>query len=66
MRTQWMAFAAVIAVSFAVLGWTGTRIYQEAPPVPFDGTPVRSRDGQLNGIRSWSTAGILARALTLP
>jgi nitric oxide reductase subunit B len=30
----WAAFAAVIVLSFAVLGWTGWRIYQEAPPVP--------------------------------
>jgi nitric oxide reductase subunit B len=34
MKKQWMAFAIVVIASFAVLGWTGTRIYQEAPPVP--------------------------------
>ncbi|MEA2626917.1 MAG: nitric oxide reductase subunit [Candidatus Binatota bacterium] len=34
MRRYWSAFAAVLTVSFAVLGWTGVRIYQEAPPVP--------------------------------
>ena len=27
-RRLWLAFGAVIAVSFAVLGWTGLRIYQ--------------------------------------
>jgi nitric oxide reductase subunit B len=33
-RRLWIAFAAVIILSFAVLGWTGVRIYQEAPPIP--------------------------------
>lgn len=29
-----MAFAAVMIVSFLILGWIGTRIYQEMPPIP--------------------------------
>ncbi len=33
MRRLWILFAAVLIVSFAVLGWIGTRIYQEAPPI---------------------------------
>ena len=34
MRKYWLAFAAVVVASFAVLGWTGVRIYQSAPPIP--------------------------------
>ena len=34
MKTKWAAFAAVIILSFAVLGWAGFRIYQMAPPIP--------------------------------
>jgi nitric oxide reductase subunit B len=34
MRKLWVAFAAVLVGSFAVLGWMGVRIYQQAPPVP--------------------------------
>lgn len=34
MRRLWIAFSAVLILSFAVLGWTGVRIYQEAPPIP--------------------------------
>jgi nitric oxide reductase subunit B len=34
MRRLWIAFAAVLVVSFGVLGWAGVRIYQMAPPVP--------------------------------
>ncbi len=33
-RTLWLAFGAVVVLSFAVLGWTGVRIYQEMPPIP--------------------------------
>ena len=33
-RKLWIGFAAVVIISFAVLGWTGIRIYQQAPPVP--------------------------------
>ncbi len=34
MKRLWMAFAAVMFVSFLILGWIGTRIYQEKPPIP--------------------------------
>ena len=34
MRKYWLAFLAVVVASFAVLGWTGVRIYQSAPPIP--------------------------------
>ena len=33
MKRYWIGFAAVITLSFAVLGWVGSRIYQMAPPV---------------------------------
>jgi len=34
MRKLWVAFTAVVVISFAVLGWVGFRIYQQVPPVP--------------------------------
>jgi nitric oxide reductase subunit B len=34
MKKLWIAFAIVLVFSFAVLGWIGTRIYQEMPPIP--------------------------------
>ena len=34
MRRYWIAFTLVVIVSFAVLGWVGFRIYQDAPPIP--------------------------------
>jgi len=34
MKRLWIGFVAVIVASFAVLGWAGVRVYQQAPPVP--------------------------------
>ncbi|HME06385.1 MAG TPA: hypothetical protein VKG25_05015 [Bryobacteraceae bacterium] len=34
MKKLWITFAAVVVFSFSVLGWIGTRIYQEMPPIP--------------------------------
>ena len=35
MKRLWLAFALVMVLSsFSVLGWVGTRIYQETPPLP--------------------------------
>ncbi|HBY58700.1 MAG TPA: nitric oxide reductase large subunit [Solibacterales bacterium] len=34
MKKLWIAFGLVVVVSFAILGWIGTRIYQEMPPIP--------------------------------
>ncbi len=34
MRRLWLTFAVVLLFSFSVLGWVGTRIYQQAPPLP--------------------------------
>ena len=34
MKKLWISFAVVVAVSFGILGWIGTRIYQEMPPIP--------------------------------
>jgi nitric oxide reductase subunit B len=33
MKRLWWLFASVLLVSFTILGWIGTRIYQEAPPI---------------------------------
>jgi nitric oxide reductase subunit B len=33
MKRLWIAFGLVLILSFAVLSWIGTRIYQEKPPI---------------------------------
>ena len=44
MKRLWVGFASVLILSFAVLGWIGTRVYQQAPPVPLR---VVTTDGQV-------------------
>ena len=34
MRKLWLYAAVMVIGSFGVLGWIGTRIYQEMPPIP--------------------------------
>ncbi|MBC7968395.1 MAG: nitric-oxide reductase large subunit [Fuerstia sp.] len=34
MKRLWIGFTLVLFVSFLVLGWIGTRIYEGAPPIP--------------------------------
>ena len=34
MKRLWIGFILVIVASFAVLGWAGVRVYQQAPPLP--------------------------------
>ncbi len=43
MSRLWASFVAVMVLSFLVLGWIGTRIYQEMPPIP---EKVVTTDGQ--------------------
>jgi len=44
MKKLWIAFVLVLLVSFSILGWIGTRIYQEMPPIP---DRVVTTDGQV-------------------
>ncbi len=34
MRKLWLSSLVVVIVSFGILGWIGTRIYQQKPPIP--------------------------------
>jgi nitric oxide reductase subunit B len=62
MKRLWLAFALVIVASFAVLGFTGVRIYQEAPPIPervvtTEGTVVTTRAEIERGQNVWQALG---------
>jgi nitric oxide reductase subunit B len=62
MKRYWLAFFAVVTVSFTVLGWVGARIYQEAPPIPervvtTDGTLVTDRREIELGQNVWQAMG---------
>jgi len=54
MKALWIYFTLVMVLSFAVLGWIGTRIYQEAPPIP---TRVVTTEGQVLIDEGQITAG---------
>jgi nitric oxide reductase subunit B len=62
MKRLWLFFVLVLVVSFAVLGWIGSRIYQEAPPiagrvVTADGDVVID-EGQIQaGQNVWQSLG---------
>ncbi len=62
MKKYWIAFAAVIAISFGVLGWVGTRIYQQAPPIPGkvvaeDGSVIFTGNEIEQGQNIWQALG---------
>ncbi len=62
MKRLWILFVLVMVVSFLILGWIGTRIYQEAPPiaakvVTTDGAVVID-DGEIAaGQNVWQSMG---------
>lgn len=62
MKKLWLAFSGVILLSFAVLGWVGSRIYQEAPPIPkltvtSNGESFLSGSDIENGQNVWQAMG---------
>jgi nitric oxide reductase subunit B len=62
MKKLWVIGAIVVAASFGVLGWIGTRIYQEMPPIPdrvvtTDGRDVISVGEISRGQNVWQSLG---------
>jgi nitric oxide reductase subunit B len=61
-KKYWLAFSLVIVISFAVLGWIGVRIYQEAPPMPEkvvtkSGNVIFTREDIEKGQNVWQAMG---------
>src|SRR6476620_3604174 len=44
MKKLWLIFIAIFVFAFAVLGWVGTEIFRQAPPIPRE---VVTTDGQV-------------------
>ena len=62
MKKYWIPFALVIAVSFGVLSWVGSRIYQKVPPIPSkvvseNGQTVFTKDDIQTGQNVWQAMG---------
>ncbi|KAF0806711.1 nitric oxide reductase large subunit [Alcanivorax xiamenensis] len=61
-RKLWWTLIAVLAVTFALLGYFGTEVYRKAPPIPDrvvteDGTVLMTRDDILDGQTAWQSVG---------
>src|SRR5262245_47370152 len=59
---RWWALAAVVAVSFAILGYFGGEIYRQAPPIPervitSDGQVLFTRQDIVTGQSVWQSMG---------
>jgi nitric oxide reductase subunit B len=62
MKKLWISFVAVLVISFSILGYIGTRIYQEKPPIPARVTATGGRvvvaDGDIErGQNVWQSMG---------
>jgi nitric oxide reductase subunit B len=62
MRRLWWLFGGIVVISFAVLGWVGTRIYQQAPPIPqkvvsSDGREILTKEDIEEGQNIWQAMG---------
>jgi nitric oxide reductase subunit B len=62
MKRLWAAFGLVLAISFVILSWIGTRIYEQQPPIPnrvvsSDGQPVIGEGEISAGQNVWQSLG---------
>jgi len=62
MKRYWISFITVIVISFAVLLWIGSKIYQQAPPFPkqvltTDGKVIISEGEIERGQNVWQAMG---------
>src|SRR5215813_2637918 len=62
MRKLWLIFIAIFVCSFGVLGWVGTEIFRQEPPIPrevvtTDGQVLFSGDDIQNGQNVWQSMG---------
>ncbi|MFC4346816.1 nitric-oxide reductase large subunit [Kordiimonas lipolytica] len=58
----WWTLIATLAVTFGLLGYFGSEVYREAPPIPGtviseDGTVIMTRDSILDGQTAWQSVG---------
>jgi hypothetical protein len=78
MKKLWVIFIAIFIGSFAILGWVGTEIFRQAPPIPrevvtSDGTVLLSgndiQNGKTCGRRwaawRWARSGAMVRTSRL-
>lgn len=62
MKRLWITFSAIILISFGILGWVGTEIFRQAPPIPrrvitTEGVVIIDEGEVSNGQNVWQTMG---------
>ena len=62
MKRLWIILGAVFVFSFAILGWVGTEIFRQAPPIPkevvtTDGTVLIAAEQISDGQNVWQAMG---------
>jgi nitric oxide reductase subunit B len=62
MKKLWIVFIAIFVFSFAILGWVGTEIFRQAPPIPrevvtTDGEVLIAAEEISNGQNVWQAMG---------
>lgn len=62
MKRLWMIFIAIFVVSFGILGWVGSEIFRQRPPIPrevvtTDGKTIIDEDEISNGQNVWQAMG---------
>ena len=61
-KRLWFTLIGVLIVTFSLLGYYGTEVYRQAPPIPErvvtqDGKLLFTRDGILDGQTAWQSVG---------
>lgn len=61
-RKHWFALLAVVTFTFGLLGYFGTEVYRQAPPIPEQvvsaaGETLFSKDDILDGQTAWQSVG---------
>ncbi|MDP2004036.1 MAG: nitric-oxide reductase large subunit [Rubrivivax sp.] len=61
-KKLWFTLIGVLIVTFSLLGYFGTEVYRQAPPIPTqvstaDGRVLFTKDGILDGQTAWQSVG---------
>src|SRR5690606_12108499 len=61
-KKLWLLLAAVLAITFGILGWSGVEVYKQVPPIPSkvvttSGQVLMTEETILDGQTAWQSTG---------